>query len=115
MQKAGGIIALIAGIFGTLAAIATLFMGGLGGAVGAEGAEGVVLLGWGGVLAAFAIIVTGAVAMGAKTKKPGIALVILSVLGALMGGTIVAVFMLLSLVGGILCIIGVRKGDVTSS
>jgi len=31
MQKAGGIISLIAGIFGTIAAIATLFMGGLGG------------------------------------------------------------------------------------
>lgn len=115
MQKAGGIISLIAGIFGTMAAIATLFMGGLGGAVGAEGADGVVALGWGGVLAAFAVIIAGAIGMGARTKKPGIALMVLSVLGALMGGTLVAVFMVLSFVGGILCIVGVGKTEPATS
>lgn len=46
MRKAGGIIALVAGIFGTLAAIATLFFGGLGAAVEAEGAATVIGLGW---------------------------------------------------------------------
>jgi hypothetical protein len=32
MQKAGGIIGLISGIFGTLAAVVTLFVGGMGSA-----------------------------------------------------------------------------------
>jgi len=115
MQKAGGIISLIAGIFGTIAAVVTLFMGGVGGAVGAEGADGVVALGWGGVLVAFSVIVTGAIAMGAETKKPGVALILLSILGALMGGTLVAVFMVLSLVGGVLCIIGALRSAKTVS
>lgn len=45
MKKAGGIVALIAGIFGVIAAVLTLFTGGIASAVEAEGAETVVLLG----------------------------------------------------------------------
>lgn len=30
MKRAGGIIALVAGIFGTIAAVFTLFVGGMG-------------------------------------------------------------------------------------
>jgi hypothetical protein len=48
MNKAGGIIAIIAGIFGIFAAGATLFFGGIGTAVEAERASTVVGLGWGG-------------------------------------------------------------------
>jgi hypothetical protein len=36
MQKAGGIIGLVAGIFGFIAAVVTLFVGGIGGAFNAE-------------------------------------------------------------------------------
>ena len=53
MKKAGGIIALIAGIFGVLAAIFTLFVGGAGVAFEAEGADTIIELGWGGVLFSF--------------------------------------------------------------
>ena len=46
MQRAGGIIALVAGIFGTLAAIVTLSIGAVGGALQAE--KPTRSLGWGG-------------------------------------------------------------------
>jgi ABC-type transport system involved in multi-copper enzyme maturation permease subunit len=106
MRKAGGIISIIAGIFGVLAAGATLFIGGLGGAFESDGASTVVGLGWGGVLFSFIVIILGAVCIGSKTKKPGIFLVIASILGAILGGTLVALFMILSFIGGILALFG---------
>lgn len=109
MRKSGGVIALIAGIFGVLAALATLFIGGVGGALDAEGADTVIGLGWGGVLFSFVVIVLGAVCMSAKSKLPGSLLIISSVLGAILGGTLVAVFMVLALVGGILALFGGNK------
>lgn len=108
MKKAGGIIAIIAGIFGIFAAGATLLMGGVAAAVEAEGGNTVIGLGWGGVLFSFLVIVFGAVAMGAKTKKPGVLLIISSIAGAILGGTLVAIFMVLSLIGGILATIGAK-------
>lgn len=109
MKKAGGIIALIAGIFGVIAAGATLFLGGIGSAFEAEGAATVVGLGWGGVLFSFTTIILGAVAIGSENKKVGIFLIISSVLGAILGGTLVAIFMVLSLIGGILAVLGIKK------
>jgi hypothetical protein len=107
MHKAGGIIGIIAGVFGVFAALTTLFVGGIGSAFNADGASTVVGLGWGGVLFSFLTIVCGAVVF-AKPKGAGIALVISSILGAVLGGTIVAIFMALSLIGGILAIIGAK-------
>jgi hypothetical protein len=108
MKKAGGIIAIIAGIFGIFAAGATLLMGGVAAAVEAEGGNTVIGLGWGGVVFSFLAIVFGAIAMGAKTKKPGVLLIISSIAGAILGGTLVAIFMVLSLIGGILATIGTK-------
>ncbi len=109
MQRAGGIVALIAGIFGVLAAGATLFLGGLGGAFEAEGADTVIGLGWGGVAFSFLTIVLGAVAMGAKGRLPGILIAVCAVAGAILGGTFVAVFMALAAAGGLLAAFGKRK------
>lgn len=106
MQKAGGIIALIAGIFGIFAAGFTLMVGGIGGAAEAEGASTVVGLGWGGVFFSFLTIILGAVAMGSVSRKPGIFLIVCALAGAVLGGGFVAVFMALALVGGILATIG---------
>lgn len=102
MQKSGGIIALVAGILGTGAALITLLFGGIGGAFDAEGADTVVGLGWGGLLFSFATIVLGAVAISATSKIPGILLIAAAVLGAVLGGTFVAIFMVLAAIGGIL-------------
>ena len=63
MRKAGGIIALIAGIFGIFAAGITLLVGGIGSAVQADSAHLVVGLGWGGVAFSFIVIVLGAVGL----------------------------------------------------
>lgn len=109
MQKSGGIIGLIAGIFGVFAAIFTLFVGGIGAGLEAEGAKTVVGLGWGGVLFSFLTIILGAVAMGAKGRVPGILLMICAIAGAVLGGMIVAIFMALAFIGGLLATIGGGK------
>jgi hypothetical protein len=108
MGKAGGIIGLIAGVFGVLAAIATLFLGGLGSAFGADKASTVVGLGWGGILFSFLVIVFGAVGIS-KHKIGGIGLLTFSLAGAILGGTIVAIFMALSMAGGVLCLIASKQ------
>jgi len=109
MQKAGGIIALVAGIFGIFAAVFTLAVGGLGAGLEAEGASTVVGLGWGGVAFSFLTIILGAVALGAKGRLPGILLMICAVAGAILGGTIVAVFMALAFIGGLIATFGGQK------
>lgn len=105
MKNAGGVIGIIAGVFGTGAALVTLLFGGIGAAFNANGAQTVVGLGWGGVLFSFLTIVFGAVVF-ARPKGAGIALVVTSILGAILGGTLVAVFMGLALIGGVLATIG---------
>lgn len=114
MQKAGGIIALVAGIFGVFAAIFTLAIGGIGAGLEAEGASTVVGLGWGGVAFSFLTIILGAVAMGAKGRLPGILLMICAVAGAILGGTIVAVFMVLAFIGGVLAVFK-KRNNVSSA
>lgn len=109
MKKAGGIIALIAGIFGVLAAIVTLLFGGIGAGLEADGADIVLWLGLGGMFFSFLTIVFGAVAMSAASRWPGVLLIISSIVGAVLGGTLVAVFMVLALIGGILALFGKAK------
>ena len=109
MQKAGGIIALIAGIIALFAAGATLIFGGLGSVFEADGADTVVNFGWGGVLFSFTTIIFGAVSIWAKGRPAGILLIISAIMGAILGGPLVAIFMILALIGGILSTIGVGK------
>lgn len=106
MKKAGGIIAIIAGIFGIFAALATLTIGGLGAAFEAKNATTVVYLGWGGVGFSFLTIVLGAICISATSKLPGILLIMCAIAGAILGGTLVALFMVLALVGGVLALFG---------
>jgi hypothetical protein len=106
MRKAGGIIALIAGVFAVLAALFTLFIGGAGKAFDSHGADTVMMLGWGGVVFSFLTIVLGAICMGATSRWPGVLLILCSLAGAALGGTFVALFMVLALVGGILALFG---------
>ncbi|EJF89417.1 hypothetical protein MEG_01888 [Bartonella tamiae Th307] len=114
MKIAGGIIGIIAGIFGFLAAITTLFIGGIGSASEAEGADMVIGLGWGGILFSFLCIIFAAVAIAAKGKVPGILLILSSLLGAFLGGTLVAICMVLALIGGIMALFGNKKQVATT-
>ena len=104
MRKAGAIIALIAGIFGILAAITTLMVGGLGSVTEAKDAGTVVWLGWGGVLFSFLTIIFSSICLGTRSKWPGWLLIISAILGIGLGGTFVAIFMALALIGGIVIV-----------
>ena len=115
MRKAGGIIALVAGIFGVFAAGFTLFFGGVGAALDAEDAGTVIGLGWGGVAFSFLTIVFGAIAMGAKGRVPGVLLILCAIGGAILGGTFVAVFMALAGIGGIVAVVGRREATPAAS
>ena len=105
MRKSGGIVALIAGLLAFIAAVFTLVVGGIGSNFNADAGDTIMGLGWGGILISFLIIVLGAVAMYAKTFIPGILIIIASIFGAIYGGSLVAVLMLLALVGGVLACI----------
>ena len=109
MKKAGGIIAIIAGVFGVLAAGFTLTVGGIASAFEADRAQTVVNLGWGGVLFSFLTIIFGAISIGAKSKTPGILLAVSGALGIILGGGLVAIFMFLAFVGGILAFMGAKN------
>ena len=113
MYKAGGIIGLIAGIFGFFAAIFTLFAGGLGAAFGAKGADSVVGLGWGGIFFSFLTIIFAAVVFS-KPKGAGIGLIICAVLGAILGGTAVAICMVLAAIGGLLAVLDSSSSKMTT-
>jgi len=109
MRKAGGIIALIAGIFGTIAALVTLMIGGIGKAFQAHQAEMVLWLGVGGLVFAFLTIILAAIAMNAAGRLPGMLLILSALAGAVLGGTLVAVCMVLTLAGGVLAVAGGAK------
>jgi len=108
MKLAGGIIAIVAGIFAVVAAGITLFIGGIGSVAHADSASTVVGLGWGGVVFSFLVIILGAVTLSTQSKVPGILLMIASLFGAVLGGTLVAIFMVLSFIGGLLALFGKR-------
>ena len=114
MRKAGGIIALIAGVLGVGAAIVTLGIGGIGSALDAEDAGTVVGLGWGGVACSFLSIVLGAVAIGTKGRIVGVLLIACAIAGVIGGGTLVAVFMALTAIGGILATIDSGRAPAAS-
>lgn len=108
MNKTGGIVAIIAGVFAVIAALVTLLFGGVASAFHADRASTVVGLGWGGVVFSFLVIVFGALSLS-KPRPAGWGLVISSLLGAILGGTLVAVFMVFALIGGILVIMDAKK------
>lgn len=114
MKKAGGILGLIGGVFGVFAALFTLFFGGLASAFSASGASTVVGLGWGGLAFSFLMIILGAVCLAAESKWPAAMLAAGSVLGAIFGGTAVAICMILSFVGGIFALAGTRSAPGAS-
>ena len=108
MNKAGGIVGLIAGIFGVGAALFTLLMGGAGAAFDASGFDRIIAYGWWGVAAAFMVIVFGTVAIF-NGAVGAFGLLAFSLIGAVLGGTAVAIALALGLLGGILAAVGAKK------
>jgi hypothetical protein len=54
-------------------------------------------------------------AIGAEGKVPGVLLIICAIMGAILGGTFVAIFMALAFCGGILALVGQKKDRVQGS
>lgn len=113
MRKAGGIIAIVFGVFAVFAAGFTLFVGGLGSALDAEDGDLVLMLGWGGVLFSFLAIVLGAVMLSVKHRIVAILTILCAIGGAILGGTLVALFMVPVFIGGVLAMFD--KKDTTPS
>lgn len=107
MIQAAAVIGIIASFLGLIAAAVTLLFGGAASAFGTSGAGTVVTLGWGGVLFSLAAFVASAL-IYAKPRGAGMALVCIAVLGAVLGGTLVAICMVLAAIAGILAILGAR-------
>jgi hypothetical protein len=102
VRKAGGVTAIIAGVFGILAALFTLVVGGVGSMFQADNARTVVMLGWGGLIFSCLAIILGAVCINARSRWPSVFLVLCAICGIVLGGMAVGVFMVLALLGGLL-------------
>ena len=117
MKKASGIIGLIGGILGFLAAIITLMTGGL--VAGLESVAGesneasnmIAQFGLVGVGGSFLTIIFSALMFNAKSSLMPILLVLSGIAGAILGGTLVAVCMVLCILAGIIGFIGVRQNS----
>lgn len=107
MIQGAAIIGIIASILGLGAATFTLLFGGAASAFGTSTASMVVGLGLGGVVFSFAALVASALVF-AKPRGAGYAMIVIALAGAVLGGTLVAVFMVLVLIAGILAIAGAR-------
>jgi hypothetical protein len=107
MSKAGGIVALIAGIFGFIFALFTLSIGGVASGLHVHGAGQALLIGWIALIMAALQITFGAIAVGKVGKRTGFYLLAVSLIGIFAGLMMVAsiggaICSLLALLGGIL-------------
>lgn len=109
MKIAGGVVSIVFAVVSVISALATLLVGGIGEAVGTEGARLVTGLGWAGLFIAFVIIAFAAAAIGVRSTFPAIMIIVLSVINVIAGGTLVAIFMVPTLLGGIVSLIGVTQ------
>jgi hypothetical protein len=114
MKMAGGILAIIAGAFGIIAALITLGIGGIGANIGASDANAIGLLGLGGLIFSVLVIVLGGLCIKARKRMVPVFLIGASIAGAVLGGGFVAFCMLLSMIGGIIALIGTRPNAADS-
>ena len=104
MDKAGGIIALIAGVLGIVAGFFTLFVGGIGSAFEAKEADSILNLAWVGIAAAMLVVIGGGVSL-ARPRGGGMVAVFAAVVGIVYGGSLVAICLALGLIGGCLAVL----------
>jgi ABC-type transport system involved in multi-copper enzyme maturation permease subunit len=105
MRKAGGMIALFAGLYGVIAALITLIvLGGVG--AGAKLDDLAICLGWCGVVFSFAAAVLGAICIFGRSSRPALLLIFNSLLGAVFGVTPVSLCMAAAFIGGLLAFVG---------
>ncbi len=98
LRIAGGIIATIGGIYATMMIFITLIFGGIGNFGG--GWAGLGFSSGAALVFGFLTIVFGALAINSRGPIPGIVVIVCALLGAIFGGLLIAVFMILPLIGG---------------
>lgn len=114
MIKAGGILAIIAGLLGVLAGVVTLLMGGLGAAFSTNGAGMVVSMGWGGIVFSLLVVVYGAIAFAAP-RAGAFGLALTAIPGIVLGGTLVAVLMVVVLIAALMVRLGSKITQTAES
>lgn len=111
MRKAGGIIAIISGVFGSIFALLILLIGGIADAFD-EDATMVLQLGLGWLVFSFSSIVIGSICMFVESRVPGIVLIIVTTAGGIIADysgirtSMVAFMFLPAAIGGILTLFG---------
>jgi hypothetical protein len=117
MRIAGGILALVASVGGTIGGFITVFFGAVG-KVGSDFIQSgeaanqsvtIMTLGWLGILASFLALILGIVVLCSKSQTPAWILLVCSILGIVLGGTLVAFFMILAVLGAIFALVGGKK------
>ena len=107
MQKAGGIVALIAGISGAWLASILVLISVMNGAREEIIQSEIMLVVWSFLTLLFAII-----AMRAKGKTPGVLVIITALLGPVFGvqeNIFFVIFMLIAALGGVLAMFGAKS------
>jgi hypothetical protein len=101
MRKAGGLLALFAGLYGVVAAIITLIvLGGIGSTASVDPIG--VLLGWAGLALSFLISTLGAVCMRTTSQRPVFLLLLCALTGAVISETLVSLCMVGAFFSGLL-------------
>ena len=101
MRKAGGLLALFAGLYGVVAAIITLIvLGGIGSTASVDPIG--VLLGWAGLALSLLISTLGAVCMGTTSQRPVFLLLLCALTGAVISETLVSLCMAAAFFSGLL-------------
>lgn len=101
MRKAGGLLALYAGLYGVVAAIITLIvLGGIGSPVSVDPTG--VLLGWVGVGLSLMICVLGAATIRTSARWPVLLLLFCALTGFFISETLVSVCMVGAFLAGLL-------------
>jgi hypothetical protein len=105
MRKAGGIVALIAGIFAVLATLGSAYAQMFVFPAAIEGYTGDPLgIAIGGLFISAIVIVLAAIILGTRNPWPGLILIVFSITGIAgnWGGGFVAICLALAVIGGIL-------------
>ena len=109
MRIGGGVLSLLAGLTSIIMAFVTLSGGGFGVILEGEGADAVIGMGWAGIILSFLIVVSAIAMVVVKSKTPAIITALLSLIASFIGGTLVAIFMVFSMIGCVLNSVGINR------
>lgn len=104
MRRAGGIIALFAGVCGLSTGFVMLGLNGFAASLEAPYAHAIFMNEWGRLLCSYAFLVLGALCMKATSRLSGSVLLATALCGVFLGSRHVSAFMVLAVLGGLLAI-----------